>query len=400
MLHFLRSGAGAWRPLVGLAAVVLALHTLLLLGWSGAVAPPTGLAPQGAALRPVVQLLPRDGPRQSPLPADAAGQGLPEALPAGGPPIRGRLAAATPARREVTAPASRVPVTQQGLGASPPSPGPAAGAAQATWPVEPVADPAAQARSDEEGEPAGTGPRAAMPSGEPPPLYLTRWPQPASLRYALHYRGRSGEAVLNWQPADDRYALQLQGLADAAGSAADPAGPAGRRSRARALIEQASQGRLAPHGLVPDRFTDRRGGRSLRAANFRHELGRIEFSGPATVHPDWLGAQDRLSWWVQLPAILAASAVAPEEIRLFVVDVWGGGELWRFEPLGRVALDRPGGGGPVQHWRREPAQPEGQRVEVWLDPAMGFWPVQLRFTSLRNGERIEFQLRSIDRAAG
>ena len=370
----------AWRPLALLGLAVLALHGLLMLPWAAAPVPAPGRV---APARPTsVVLLPARPPAAAVPVTGTAGL-----ADSGGAPV-------PPQAR--TAPGRIAPQALPGPAPGEPPPGPMdaadrarpgaaqtlAGAPDATEP-EPEAEPAA--------------PDSA--AGETPPLYDALWPAPASLRYALHYRGRSGEAVLGWQPAGDRYALQLQGLADAAGSAADLAGPAGRRNRARALIEQASQGRLAPHGLVPDRFTDRRGGRSLRAANFRHELGRIEFSGPATVHPDWLGAQDRLSWWVQLPAILAASAVPPDEIRLFVVDAWGGGELWRFKRLASVALDGPFGSATVQHWRREPRQPEGQRVEVWLDPARGFWPVQLRFTGLRSGDRIELQLRSMDRPA-
>jgi len=45
-------------------------------------------------------------------------------------------------------------------------------------------------------------------------------------------------------------------------------------------------------------------------------------------------------------------------------------------------------------WRREPSRPEGLRVEVWLDPARGHWPVQLRFTAQRSGD--VFALRLLD----
>ena len=83
-----------------------------------------------------------------------------------------------------------------------------------------------------------------------------------------------------------------------------------------------------------------------------------------------------------------------------------GGELWRFDHLGleQMGLDHLGqvagpigtGLAAVQHWRHEPAQAEGQRVELWLDPAQGHWPVRLRLTSLRTGERFELQLLAIE----
>lgn len=361
----------AWRPLALLGLAVLALHGLLIGQWAAApaVAPGRVVTARPAA----VVLLPVRPPAEVAPAAGAAGLADPRPAPV---PPQARMA---PGR---TAPRTRAGPAPDGL-----LPAPMAAADQTlTGAAEPLAG------TPDEPEPSAGASASGSAAGEPPPLYATRWPQAARLRYALHYRGRSGEAVLSWQPAGDRYGLQLLGLAHAA----EPAGAARRPGRARALIEQASQGRLEAHGLVPDRFTDRRGGRSLRAANFRHELGRIEFSGPASVHPDWPGAQDRLSWWVQLVAILAASAQPLDAIGLFVVDAWGGGELWRIEHLGSVVLDGPGGTRPVQHWRREPRQPEGQRVEVWLDPSLGFWPVQVRFTALRSGDRIEFQLLGSD----
>ena len=246
---------------------------------------------------------------------------------------------------------------------------------------------------------------AAAPAagGLPPPLYPVRLPAPAQLRYALHYFGRAGEALLDWRPSDTGYSLHLHGL-----PAAPPA--RGGAGAGKPLIEQTSQGRLDSHGLAPERFTDRRRGRAQRAANFNRSQGRIEFSVPAPALPDWPGAQDRLSWWVQLPAIVAAAdaaavvaadaavgtaaarpAAALSEVTLFVVDARGRGEHWRFQPVGRSPVR-----GAVQHWRHEPENPEGQRVELWLDPTQGHWPVQLRLTLLRSGDRLELRLLTIN----
>ena len=400
MLHAMRSRTGAWRPLAALAVGVLALHAGLLSGGSGRVAAPLGLAPAGPVSQ-VVQLLPRAGPSPAPSPARDAGPGLSGPPTAPGAPVRAG-AVVLAQRQDLLQTSAATPAATPGRAA--PSawhvgPGPAAPALPALSALSAAgaeAGPGTQAVIGEEAELIGAEPAPAVASGEPPPLYATRLPAAATLRYTLHYYGRSGEAVLSWRPAGTAYTLALQGLP--LPLADDPVAPRlpGQPDRVRPLIEQASQGQLDANGLAPDRFTDRRRGRGQRAANFRRELGRIEFSGPSTVLPAWAGAQDRLSWWVQLSAIVAAAAAVPADVRLFVVDARGRGELWRFDHLGLVAGPIGTGLAAVQHWRHEPAQAEGQRVELWLDPAQSHWPVQLRLTSLRTGERFELQLLAIE----
>ena len=409
----MRSPAAAWRPLAALAVGVLALHAALLSAWSG-TAPPLGLAP--GPVTSVVQLLPRASAGPAPSPAIDAGRRLSGKPTAPGASMRtgaavlaqGQESAPRPITPPITPPiappiAPPIPATQA---AGRWVPGPAAPSLEGVPVVSPETGPGAQSTVDEAPELVGAELAPTAASGEPPPLYAARPPAAATLRYALHYYGRTGEAVLSWRLSGSAYTLQLQGLPLPLTDG--PVAPhlAGRPDRFRPLIEQASQGQLDANGLAPDRFTDRRRGRGQRAANFRRELGRIEFSGPSTVQPAWPGAQDRLSWWVQLPAIVAAAAAVPADVRMFVVDARGRGELWRFDHLGleQMGLDHLGlvagpigtGLAAVQHWRHEPAQAEGQRVELWLDPAQGHWPVRLRLTSLRTGERFELQLLAIE----
>ncbi len=212
--------------------------------------------------------------------------------------------------------------------------------------------------------------------GEPPPVYPTRLPAPTRLSYQLRYGAQTGQAVLAWQHDGQRYVLQL----------------AGRGGAAVPLIEQLSQGGFDAAGLAPDRFTDRRRGRGQRAANFRRDIGRISFSGPQVDYPAWPGAQDRLSWLAQMVAIQAGAAQPLTVVKVFVVDARGGAELWRFEPRGEAEVDTLLGRTTTRHWLREPERPEGQRVEVWLDPGRGHWPVQIRYTSLRSGAVSELLL--------
>ena len=244
----------------------------------------------------------------------------------------------------------------------------------------------APSQSDQASRPSPPGPPGDDDAA--PPVYATRIPPPVYLRYALRYNGQAGQATLSWRHDGARYQLALEGL-----------------GATQALVVQTSQGGFDSAGLAPERFTDRRRGGPLQAANFRRDIGRIGFSGPAVDYPAWPGAQDRLSWLPQFVAIRSAAASAAGSIaagaadagqsttRLFVVDARGGGALWHFQHAGDALLATALGPVVTQRWHREPPRPEGLRVEAWLDAARGHWPVLLRFTALRSGDVFELRLR-------
>jgi hypothetical protein len=192
-----------------------------------------------------------------------------------------------------------------------------------------------------------------------PPTVL---PPPLTLRYRLE-RGDTpaGEAELDWQPDGSRYAARLL-LRPAAGRA----------------IEQTSAGTLGPAGLAPLRFVDRRTGRAM-AVNFQPERGVVGFSGPSLELPLPDGAQDRLSWLLQLAArVHADPAAAAAGIELPVFGARGDGGTWRFEPAGEAGGETGADGATaLLHLRRAAAGPYDGAVEVWLDPARHHLPARL-----------------------
>lgn len=227
---------------------------------------------------------------------------------------------------------------------------------------------ASPATSGGAGDPAAAG-------GEPVvPVYPTRLPPPVRLHYALQRGAVAGELQLAWRR--DGVGYELSELLLLPGRA-----PTGALSR----------GGIDADGIAPVRLADRRRGRELRAANFRRAERIISFSGPTHQLPLPAGAQDRLSWLLQLPAVVEADpalAQAGARVALFVVGTRGDAELWRFDVSGHEPLTLPAG--PVEHALRlvrEPSRPYDQRVEVWLDPARAHLPVQLRLT-LVPGERL------------
>ena len=136
-------------------------------------------------------------------------------------------------------------------------------------------------------------------------------------------------------------------------------------------VEQHSQGGFDAAGIAPLRLADRRHGRDVRAANFQREHGKVTFSGPRWELPLEAGTQDRLSWLVQLVALIGAThddLRDGTELAMWVVGARGAASHWRFEVRGRqrVSFDAQA----VEAWWlvREPVHPYDVRVEVWLSP--------------------------------
>ena len=221
-----------------------------------------------------------------------------------------------------------------------------------------------------------------VPDGEPVPTYVTLLAPPFTLVYEMQRGGRTGQAALRWRPNAARYELELD---------ASEVGPQAPGS--------ASQGGFDAAGLAPERFVDRRRGRDQRAVNFQRDGGFISFSGPQLTHTLQPGAQDRLSWMLQLPAILQANpalAAAGSQVSLWVASARGESDAWTFTALGPDALDLPGGRveGLLRLLRR-PQRPFDMQVEVWLDPARHHLPVQVLLALRPGGQPTELRLLSL-----
>ena len=241
-----------------------------------------------------------------------------------------------------------------------------------------AAPPHGPPRAAEVAPPVTTAEAAAELVAEPvsSPVQVPAYPTQLAPAGRWHYRLQRGlmigEAELDWAPAAaGGYALQLQG-----------------RVAGVTLIDWASRGQIDAAGIAPDRFAVRRRGRDSQAANFQREPGKITFSGPTHELPLLPGAQDRLSWMLQLPAIVAA---APERfgvgasIQLFVAGARGGGDIWTFVVQGLDSI----GPTPALKLVREPRQLYDTRVEVWLDPSEHFMPLRTVQTPSGGGAATE-----------
>ncbi len=326
-----------WQTLLPLAALVLLMHALL---WQS-VAASRGANP-GATTPPpaVVQV------RAVTLPPVATAATAPEP--------------AAP-RRVVRAPRPR-PLPPPPLQVASPEDTPA--------PVEPpmAAPEVTLARAEPVVELTATRAGDSTSSAEPSvPTYRTRIAPAATLVYDLRRGIFKGRGELQWRPGDGRYTARLQGTL-----------------AGLTVLTWSSEGAFDAAGIAPLRFTDRRT-RGTHAANFRRDSRTITFSGPSTEYPLLPGTQDRLSWMLQVPAIVSAAPARftkGARINLFVAGARGDADVWVFQVRGMedIAL---GDGSHLSALKlvREPRKEHDTHAEVWLDPNRHHLPVRARLTA-------------------
>jgi hypothetical protein len=214
------------------------------------------------------------------------------------------------------------------------------------------------------------------------PQYRTQLPPAVKLRYDMQRGQLHGNGELQWRPGAGGYELVLEG-----------------RVAGLAVLTQASRGGFDESGIAPLRFTDRRLRRPLAAANFQREAGKITFSGPQTEYALHPGAQDRLSWMIQLGAIVAAEpalGVAGAKVVLFVSGAHGDAGVWAFRCLGPDAAESRAGRVAAIRFRREPRGPYDTTVEVWLDPQRHHLPVRASLRAGPNDDWFELRLQAMD----
>jgi hypothetical protein len=331
-----------WPVWARATAAALAMHALVLSGWGVETGPTKGQSAPREARVPAVTIRTLELTRARPSPVPD-----PPTPPA---------AAASPPPARVAVPA-------------PPRPAVAMAAAPAMTSL-PANDPAL----------AATAVRHEPDEGTPPPVYRTRLPPPFVWHYVVQRGARSGQSDLRFVRDEQAYEIGWSS-----------------RWPGREELGLASRGGVDEAGLAPERFADRRRGHERQAANFDRSGGRITYSGPQVEHALLAGAQDRVSWMVQLPAIIdadpAAFGAAGARVQLQVTGARGDAGVWTFVVKGREDLALPAGPVPgTLHLVREALRPYDTRVEVWLDATRHHLPVRVRLTPVPAGEPLELQL--------
>ena len=227
---------------------------------------------------------------------------------------------------------------------------------------------------------------AAAPASaddEPVPLYRTQLPPAKTLRYEVS-RGRlRGTGELLWQPQGDRYELKLD-----------------FKLSGLTILSQSSAGSFDAAGIAPLRFTDQRPRRGTTAANFQRSIDKITYSGSQSEFALKPGAQDRLSWMLQLAAIVSAEpqlAAPGVKVVMYVTGSRGDAGVWVFRSIGPESVDARGGAIDALKFVREPREPYDTTIQVWLDPKQSHLPV--RATQKSGGSDEGYELRLVEAIA-
>ena len=157
---------------------------------------------------------------------------------------------------------------------------------------------------------------------------------------------------------------------------------------------QNSTGQLSAQGVQPKRFGDKY--KQEVAAHFERDKGLVVFSANSTPQVLQPGAQDRLSLFVQLGALLAGTPElrqAGQQIPFQVVAAKSS-DQWAFQVDKEEMLSLPIG--KLNTWKisRMPLKNYDQTAEIWLSPAHGYLPVKVRIAQT-NGDVLEQQLRKV-----
>lgn len=361
-LHAL--GLRAWAPAAvappavasSVASAVAPLQVRALLE----TRPPAGLPPQAAPAPAVVRVAAREGGDEG----DGAARRPPAAVPVA------RVAAAPQVAAVVETP---VPLaTAKVLPTAPDTPAEAPPAAPSSAPPAAEADDTLVARA----RPAA--PSAPRPAGDPPPIHPTKLPPSFQWTFRMQRGILSGTGTLDWELDGARYRLALVG-----------------RVAGVSLLEWVSVGGIDGAGVAPERFVSQTRGRSAQATNFQRGAGKVTYSSSTAEHPLPAGVQDRVSWLVQIAAVVAASpgryAVPGTPLALPVAGTRDVG-LWQFVPLGLQTVETPAGRVEALALRREAKRAYDTRGEVWLDPQRHHLPVRVVLSTIDGNGRVSDSL--------
>ena len=333
------------RPVL-LGALIVLLHVALLLLVSGTVSLPRVPVPQDTTFMQAELLRTPPAP-----PVEPVALPLPKPVPLPPPPLPKLSQDNAPVLNEDAVGPPGEPGTG-GAGDGVPEPAPVAVA---------VAEPA----------PALVPEEAPPPPSPEPRRYKVDVPPPAKItmdvaRVDADGTRWSGEAQLMWQFNDDSYRIEFE---------------AGIRivfTRVN-LAVLTSEGALAATGFAPVKMTEKRRGRALTATHFDWAHDKITFSASQKTVPLVAGAQDKASVPLQLAAIARGD---PNQLS-GDIDIQVGEDrdavLFRFVVVGQEEIDTRLGRLQTVHLSRPPKEGSYRsRLDIWLAPSRGWYPVQIR----------------------
>lgn len=189
---------------------------------------------------------------------------------------------------------------------------------------------------------------------------------------------QTGFGTLDWATDGTTYQLQLES-----------------KAAFISLLRQTSVGRLSASGLQPERFSDKRFNRSERATHFQRDKGIISFANNKPDAPLLSGAQDQISFMMQLAGIIGGNPQQMLNQRSVSLQVANSddADTWVFAIEGEEKVVLPAGTTLALHLVRYPRKEFDRKVELWLAASLDYMPVRLKQTE-QNGDTVDLQLSS------
>jgi len=176
----------------------------------------------------------------------------------------------------------------------------------------------------------------------------------------------SGDALLSWRVTPSSYRVRVE---------------AGIRVMFAHvnLLTLVSEGKVGDEGFVPTLMTEKRRGRAMTATHFNRQDGTLTFSASAAKYPLVPGTQDKASVPLQLAAIARGDSKQLSGNIDILVGEDRDASVFTFTVAGQEQIDTPLGRIATWHLVRPPKPGSyNSRLELWLAPAYGWYPVQIR----------------------
>lgn len=349
------------RRKLALGALTVLLHVLVF-DWFGSQlghSPARHMAaPEPVAAQLLAETTPPPAPPAPlppPQPAMEAPPPLPEVAPEPLPPPPPEAGAtAAPAVADAGPGAAEAPpaVPEQGSAAPAPSG------------VESAQAPAAAQAPQQAGEAAGAQAPRRYKVDLPPPADITL----DVVRVDADGTKWNGDALLSWTISPTGYKVRVEAGIRVVFAHVN-------------LLTLTSEGKVGDEGFVPELMTEKRRGRSLTATHFSRELGLLTFSASQARYGIAPYAQDKASLPLQLTAIARADPRQLSGTLEFQVAEDRGAAIYDFEVAGQEDIETKLGRIATWHLVRPPKPGSyHSRLELWLAPDHGWYPVQIRNT--------------------
>jgi hypothetical protein len=209
-------------------------------------------------------------------------------------------------------------------------------------------------------------------------------PPSADLLYTINAQQSgmqlNGNANLKWSAKEGRFLIESETRTPLFGK----------------VLDAKSEGRIDAYGLAPASFTEKRLRKEATVTSFNHANDLISFSASADTYPLKGGEQDRNSAIWQLIAVARGAHgkfKTDSELHLFVAGQHDA-ETWVFKVDKQEMVHTPMGDFNAVHIIKAPPDDKAQQVELWLAPALEWYPVRIRFSEA-NGDYIEQVLSNV-----